>query len=65
MLLREYLDANGVNIHKFAELVGCSNATVHRLLRGNADCMVSLALKIKKQTHDQVSVEEVVYKVKK
>ena len=65
ILLREDLDTNGINIQKFAVLIGCSNATVHRLLRGDSDCLVTLALKIKKQTHDQVSVEELVHKVKK
>lgn len=65
MLLREYLEKNAINIQAFARLIGCSNATMHRLLKGNSDCLVSLALKIKKQTHDQVSIEELVYKVEK
>lgn len=56
--LREYLFKKKIKLDDFAKKVGVNRSTLHRIMKGESDPSLSIAIKIVKATQNKVSYEK-------
>lgn len=62
MDLDEYLWRNKRTLLEFSEKVGCTSVTLHRIKKRTQTPRMYLAMRIQKETGDQVSLQEMMSK---
>lgn len=59
MKLREYLEDLGVKAPTFARQINVNPVTIYSIMRGESDCMLSIALKIERKTKGKVKCQDI------